>query len=125
MAQDKLTTAQRRGIESLLAHTSITDAAAAAKVSRRTMTRWLTDETFRAELRQAENEVLQGVSRQLATLAAASLTVLHDVLISDAHLPAHKLKAAETVLSKLAPMRELIDFESRLAALEAAQHATQ
>jgi hypothetical protein len=126
MTQGKLSAAQMRAIEALLTHATITDAATAAKVGRRTLTRWLAEDApFCAELRRREGEVLQGVTRRLSTLAAASLDVLHDVLTGDEQQPGHKLKAADTVLSKLAPMKELVDFEQRLAALEAAQHETQ
>lgn len=123
MLSDTLTPAQRRAIEALLTAKNISAAAATAKVSRRALTRWLAeDEPFCAELRRAEGEVLQGVARRLASLAAASLDVLHEMLTGDDQAPALKLKAADIVLSKLAPMKELIDFEQRLSALENARH---
>lgn len=126
MTQGRLSAAQLRAIEALLTHSTITQAAEAARIGRRTLTRWLAEDgPFCAELRRREGEVLQGVTRRLATLAAASLDVLQDVLTGDEQAPAHRLKAADVVLSKLAPMKDLTDFDQRLAALEIAQHETQ
>lgn len=117
MDEKRLTPAQRRGIEALLMHSTLAAAADAAGVSRSTLWRWMQDETFCAVLRQAEDELLAGVNRQLATLAALSLNALSDTL-TQPNKPQWKLRAAEIALSKFAPIKDTIQLEARLAALE-------
>jgi hypothetical protein len=114
----KLTPARRRGIEALLTHATYTAAADAAGVSRNTLWRWMQDEAFCDVLRRSESELLAGVSRQLATLAALSLSALSDTLTQPNNKTELKLRAAEIALSKFAPVRDLLTVEARLAAME-------
>jgi hypothetical protein len=95
-----------------------------AGVHRATLHRWLNDATFCAELRQAEGQVLAGVTRQLARLAEKAIGVL-DEAMDDESAPAQRVRAADIALSRHATWREVVSFDERLQALEAAQHETR
>jgi hypothetical protein len=72
--------AERRktlAIAAMIEHRSEVDAAAAAGVSRRTLTRWLGDPNFRARLEQASQEVLD---RAMAMIGAGTARALQTLL---------------------------------------------
>lgn len=115
---DKLTSRQKRAIASLLSTQTISEASGMTGVSTRTLQRWLLDPTFRAELTKQETEALSVVSRRLVTLADVAVETIKDIL-SDREIPAGvKLRASEAVLSNLLRLRELVDLDKRLTALE-------
>lgn len=107
---------QQRAITALLTERSITDAAQAANVGRRTLQRWLTDETFRAAVSAAQCEVLNHAQRRLANLTLRAVDTLSDCLESEA-APENRA-AADSVFKNLKALREMNDFEARLQVLE-------
>jgi hypothetical protein len=115
-----LTPTQQRSITALLTSRSASEAATVANVPPRTLTRWLTDDTFKAALRHAEACVLDEATRRLVVLLAASLDTL-ETLLQDADSRV-RLRAAVAILTQAIRLHELRDIEERLAALEAMQH---
>lgn len=119
----ELTSQQQQAIAALLSHASITEAATAVGVNRRTLTRWMADETFRDKLRQAESEVLSSITRQLGRLSEKSIRALEDALDNE-DAPAQRLRACEIVLSRHATWRDVTSFDQRLSELENARDET-
>lgn len=111
-----LSSKQLKTIETLLTHGSVDAAAAAAGVSRNSIYKWFKDETFVAELRKAEAEAVQGLSRALVGLGEKATKALADALDSDKI--AIRLRASEIVINNLLRLRELVDVEARLTELE-------
>lgn len=107
---------QLKTIETLLTNGSVDSAATAAGVSRNSIYKWFKDETFVSELRKAEAEALTSLSRSLVGLGDKATEALRAAL--DDIKPSVRLRAAEIVLGNLLRLRELVDIESRLTALE-------
>lgn len=105
---------QRLAIAALVAGESVTDAAAAAGVTRETCSRWLRDEEFSAGLLAAETESWQQLSRGLAGAAQLAIDALRAALGEDQPM-AIRLRAVDMVISR-GPV--LADFSHVLARLE-------
>ena len=111
---------QRRLIAALLVENDVTAACEAAEVVRSTAYRWMGQPAFQAALREAERGVLTATSRRLAGLGGRAVQVLKDVM-GDPEVPAAvRVRAADAVLAKTLQLRETVDLEERLSALEAA-----
>lgn len=114
----KVTLRQRRAVEALLTSGDVAAAAAAAAVSRKTVYRWLKQPAFRAELENAEAEALQALQRRLVALGARAGDVL-EAAMESGERTADRLRAADITLARLLQLRELVDWDARLSALEA------
>ena len=118
-----LTTKQARALSALLdpAYRTNEQVAAAASVSRRTLQGWLAgDPDFQAALRDAEQELVASASRGLLSLVDGAISALSSALDDETK---YSLRAAELVLSHVLRWRETLDFEQRLAALEAGRES--
>lgn len=116
-----VTPAQRKAIETMLTTGNMVQAADAAGVNRSTIYRWMADDVFVAALRDAEAEAVQGLSRSLAGLGESAAQALRDALAPNNKITV-RLRAAEIVTDRLLKLRELVDIEARLKALEDATH---
>ena len=116
---DKTNKTNRRGraVAALLFRRSVTEAAKDLGVSAKTLSRWLADSSFQADLRAAEAEAVTFASRRLVSLAAGAIDTL-DYLRVNATSDSVKRQAACDLLSYLIRLKELNDFESRLLRLE-------
>ncbi|WP_155059735.1 hypothetical protein [Streptomyces blattellae] len=94
-------------------------AAKAAGVSTRTVERWCTDPAFALEVRDMRTELLSTAVGQLAAGAAEAVTALRAALVDDDGR--NRVQAARTLLDACLSLRESLDLEQRLAALEAAE----
>jgi hypothetical protein len=112
-----LTARQQRAIEALLVERNITNAAKAAKVSRRTLHAWLTDAQFCSELHRSANDVMESSVRRLKALSASAVDALEDSMQASVK-PAVRVRAADVTLAKLMHLSEFTELEQRLAALE-------
>ena len=112
-----VTPAQRKAIETMLTSGNMVQAADAAGVNRSTIYRWMADDVFVAALREAEAEAVQGLSRSLAGLGESAAQALRDALAPSNKITV-RLRAAEIVTDRLLKLRELVDIEARLKALE-------
>lgn len=116
---------QHRAVIALLTCTTVGKAATAAGIADRTIYRWLKEPAFLAELRSAESEALAAVTRKLVSLAGKAASVLDVVLDGTSPLETSvRVRAADIVLARLMPLREMVDTESRLAAIEEKLHET-
>jgi len=121
-ATEKLSPEQLRALTVLLACGDKARAARAAKVSRTTLYRWLReDTTFQTALEAATVAALKEFSSTLVRLAEKAAQALEDALDKKQEIT-HRLRAADIVTGRLLAVRELIDIEARLAALEASNY---
>jgi site-specific recombinase XerD len=112
-----LSVRQQRAIEQLLTAESLTQAAVAAGISRRTLTRWLADPAFVAALEQAGSEAVANAARKLSGLSETAVEELRSIL-ENGSTEVVRLRAIEMVLAHALRWRELADLERRVAALE-------
>lgn len=120
---ENITPRKRKAIETLLTCGDLSQAAAAANVSRTTVYRWLKQETFKLALTDAESEAIASLSRALVGLGERATKTLQAAM--DDPLPTAagaRVRAADIVLARLLQLRELYSLESRIAALEAARN---
>jgi len=113
-----LTPKQRKGIDALMVHATVVDAAQAVGISRATLFRWLRDESFRTELRRAGNELIDGTTRKLASLSARAVAALEDVLNDPDAGHVLKIRAAGEILGRLLHLREMVELSERMDAIE-------
>lgn len=119
----ELTPSQSRAIAALLTERTIEEAATVAKVSPRTIYRWLADSAFTSELKAAQARGLADHIRALTTMLAGNRDVMIDIR-DDEETPAHvRLRAAKLIEESLHIWRESVDFEERLQRLEEAVNA--
>ena len=112
-----LTAKQQKALDALLRGCTQEAAAREAGVSRRTLGRWMSrNVAFQHALRDAEQEALKRIQRRLAALAENACDALARALQGEAQ-PA-QVRAADIVLARLMPLRELVEIEERLKALE-------
>ena len=113
----RLTAKQQKALDALLRGCTQEAAAREAGVSRRTLGRWLSrNVAFQQALRDAEQEALKRIHRRLVALAESACDALAQALQGEAQ-PA-QVRAADEVLARLMPLRELVEIEERLKALE-------
>ena len=107
-----LTRGQVKALAALVSQPTLTLAAKQARVSERTMYRWLSDnEPFRTEYRRLQREVVSNATYQLMKASNNAVNALTSVM-SDPEAPASsRVQAAKTVL-------ETEDLEERLSNLE-------
>jgi phage terminase small subunit len=113
-----ITPKQLRAIECLMTSPSITAAAEKAGVSRRTLTAWLQNEQFCAELSKRGDEAVGATTRLLASVSASAVGTLATAM-REGETHGVRVRAADIALSQLMRIRELHDMEQRIAALEA------
>lgn len=119
--EKNLTPQQRKAIEALLTTGNVAAAALEAGVNRSSLYRWMNDETFASELRRLEAEAVAALSRTLAGLGDAVAQTLRDALAPDQKITI-RLRASEMVIGNLLRLRELVDLEDRIKALEKMQN---
>lgn len=115
---ENVTPKQRRAVEALLTQPDLSQAAKTAGVSRNTLYRWMKDKDFLVAMADAEADALSGLSRTLVSLGDQAVTVLRDAM-SDPEAPiSARIRAADTVFSRLLQLRNLVDLEKRVSELE-------
>jgi transcriptional regulator with XRE-family HTH domain len=113
----RLTGKQLIAIERLLAGDSIADVAEAARVNRRTLSRWLLDDEFRTALQAAQGEAVAQASRRLAGALDRSAEIVID--IAERGNTSTRLRAALAIPGMYAQLREVGEVNDRLAEIEA------
>ena len=103
-------------IEALLAGESHEGAAAAAGVSRRTISRWLGESSFADELETARTlAFMDGLGGLKGGMAQAVKALLQNL---KARTPAERRQTARTIIELAFRGVEVAEFEKRLSALE-------
>jgi hypothetical protein len=105
-------------IAALLTARTIADAAQACGLSERTLKRWLRDEEFSKEYRQAKAETLTAAMGKLAANSAEAVDALLAVIRNRRASAAARVSASVRLLELAMRDREDDSLESRLRALE-------
>ena len=115
----KLTPRQRRAIPALLTEESIEAAATRAKLSRRTLDRWLKEDLqFQMELHQAQDRAIDEAISRLAGEARAAASTLAEIHRDTKVAAAVRVQAARAVLSEIMKLREQRELADRIERLE-------
>jgi|SRR5665213_3079400 len=114
----KLKRRKEEAILALLTHRSIEEAARAARIGPATLVRWLKQEDFNTEYREARRAAfLQAIAR-LQQVSSAAATLLMKML-ADPNAPAAvRVRAADSVLKHARYGMEIEDIDARLRDLE-------
>lgn len=104
-------------LAALAAGATVRDAARQAGISERTASRCMEDPGFRQRVQEAKAEIVARAASQLADAATDAAKTLRDLL--EAEADSIKLGAARAILELGTKLRESVELEQRLAALEA------
>lgn len=113
---NKITRRMELAIAALLEAPTLPLAARQAGVSERTLANWLKDEVFQAAYRRARGAVLEHAITKLQKAATKAAETLERNL-DCGHGPT-EIKAAGLVLDHATRLKEVLDHEERLKALE-------
>lgn len=113
-----LSSKQRRAIRALLVKPTIELAAKEAQVGETTLYTWLRTEPFRQALTEAESDAIDAAARRLVGLTEAAISVITYTLADRTMHPALRLRAALAVLEQMLRLRDSVDHDRRIAALE-------
>ena len=115
---DALTPRQEAVALALASGQSIREAAASCDVGERTVKRWLTRPTFRRRVGELRGDMVDRALGRLADGMTEAADVLRQLLAAEGE--SVRLGAARSLLELGVKLRESVELESRLAALEAA-----
>ncbi|MFD0138024.1 hypothetical protein ACFVIL_29290 [Streptomyces sp. NPDC127159] len=114
-----MTTHRPAAVVALAQGRTNSQAATEAGVSTRTILRWLDDEDFRREVDDTRTALLRLAVGRLAAASTRAVDALVDAL--DTEKGQARVQAARVLLDACLSLRESLDLEERLAALEMAQ----
>jgi len=110
---------QDRAVAAILNCKTIKEAAIQIDVSERSLYRWLQDEGFKFELRQARREILRQATTRLQQIAGEAVETLHDAMKNhEKATSASRVSAARSALDYAYRAVELEDLDERVATLE-------
>lgn len=115
---ETLSKKQVRAIEALISQPTIRAAAAAARTSETTLWRWLNDPVFDQAYRQARSEILENTLTVLQARSTQAVETLVEVMEDGSALPSARVSAARTILEFSLKVRETVEIEERLRAIE-------
>ena len=114
-----LTPKKKRALAALLANATIKDSASAAGVGYTTLIRWLDDSTFKAALRDAQNQQVAQATARLAGELPAAIATLSEIHRDDTQPPSARVRAASMVLDYYMRFIDAYDLAERVERLEA------
>jgi DNA-binding MurR/RpiR family transcriptional regulator len=106
-------------IDALLSTDTIAAAAKKAGVGEATVYRFLRDDTFKNEYRNARRDVVESTVGQIQGVAASAVKALKKNLTCG--IPSAEIRAAQIILDTAYKGVEMIDLQMRLEILEAEQ----
>ena len=119
MQDEKLTTNRRKAIRALLGHSTVRAAAAACGLAERTLHHYLADPTFRAALRERQDELTAATAARLSGGVGDALATLEAVWHDPEATPAARVRAAVAWLKAWRDATMIDELTQRVAALEA------
>ena len=103
-----VTAKQFKAIESLLETGSITQAAEAAGVTRKTVHEWLKQDHFSTALNEAQSDVIQALTCDMVRIGRKAAATVETALDSKSSIPTLiRLRAADIALRRLERIRDL------------------
>lgn len=121
----ELTIGQQRAIEALMLTNTIVLAAERAKVSERSIYRWLNQEHFQTALMQVRRNALAYTSTRLQQMSASAVGTLQGVLNDAKASPTSRVSAARLSLDMMYRGLFLDDIVQRLYTLESQSQSNQ
>jgi len=122
---EKLSHKQERAIAALLVAPSVTAAAQQIGVNENTLLRWLKDDAFQSDYREARRGVGQQAITQVQRATGEAVETLRSVMQDTDATASARVSAAKAILETAIKAVELEDLEARLVALEAVQKGTR
>lgn len=116
----QLTAKQEEAILALLSNPTVEHAARAAKITSRTLYRYLKDPEFNAAYRQARWTAFGQCTARLQQASSAAVSALLKALVDPTTPAAVRVRAADSVLDHAVKALEVEDIAARLAELERA-----
>src|SRR5262249_55335360 len=117
MSDNVRKTGREAAILALACGETIAEAARKAGVVERTLYRWRKEEAFRQEIAAARAELFSRALGRMAEGAVGSVLTLRQLCLKGKSETV-RLAAARTLLEQGAKLRESVEFEQRLEALE-------
>jgi hypothetical protein len=105
-------------VASLAAGGTHVEAAAAGRVSLRTLARWSSDPAFRSAVQAARERLLETALGKAADLALEAVTTLGEIMRDSLAASASRVSAAKSILENVIRAREAVELVGRVAALE-------
>lgn len=118
MQTNELNPNKKRALTALLTTPSLRAAAAACKLSERTLYNYLREPAFASELRARQDAVLRSVTAGLAGLSGSAVEVLQGVLSDPETSASVRVRASLGWLSELRRGLELEALAERVSQLE-------
>jgi hypothetical protein len=109
---------QELALGALLYHATVAGAAAACRVSRRTIHRWLQDPKFRTALRKMQHEHVRQVHSGLQGITADAVETLREVLNNREAPAGARVSACRATLSLAYDLIQADDMQHRIETLE-------
>lgn len=113
-----MTARQEKALAALLNSSTQDEAAKAAGIGTRTIKTYLQDEAFRKEYRSRLTELCENAARKAQRELSQSVDTLTAIRDDKDTPPAQRITAAKTIIDSALRLREQIELEDRIAALE-------
>jgi AcrR family transcriptional regulator len=117
---NKLSANQKRALDALLNTASVAAAARHCGLSERTIWRYLSDDTFKSELRERQDKTIAATTAALVGLSGKAVEALRDLLQDALTPPSVKARVALGWLREKREAVELADLARRVGDLERA-----
>ncbi|HYE72909.1 MAG TPA: phBC6A51 family helix-turn-helix protein, partial [Blastocatellia bacterium] len=122
---ERLSARQQKVIQALINQPTIRDAAKESGISETTVWRWLNEAEFQAAYRAARNSLLETTLTRLQGACGEAVTVLNEVMQDQTAPTSSRVTAAVKVLELTLKVRQELEIEERLKALEERLHPPQ
>lgn len=113
-----MTARQEKALAALLNSNTQDEAAKAAGIGTRTIKTYLQDEAFRKEYRSRLTELCENAARKAQRELSQSVDTLTAIRDDKDTPPAQRITAAKTIIDSALRLREQVELEDRIEALE-------
>jgi predicted DNA-binding transcriptional regulator YafY len=105
-------------LQALLSHRTVREAAAAAKVTERTVYEYLSDPAFSARYQAARDDIIRGAANALRAHLSEAVDTIAAAMVDPKARPQDRLAAAKTIIDYAAKFTDTQDLLERVSALE-------
>ena len=113
--------ADEKVISALLQYPDVKRAAQSLEITPQSIYNRLRDDRFRADYAAARGTVLEQACFTLQSFIADAVEVMHTIAVDAENAPQVRLNAADAMMRHMYRLTEIVDFETRIQALERAQ----
>ena len=115
---ENLTTKQAALLAAMLEGKSLAEAAAATGANERTARRWYNEPRFQVELQRRTSDALNDASRGMTDAMQGAPAVIKAIMHDEGVAPSVRLQAARILVDSNLRLKDAVEFENRLVALE-------